>query len=337
MPRPRASEISVDPTGLSNVTATDAQGAIEDLDGAVSGAAYTDEQVRDVVGATLVEGAGIDLTVNDAGNTITVASTVTQYTDEQVRDVIGTALVAGTNVTLTVNDAGDTITVDSTGGGSYTDEQARDAIGAALVEGAGIDLTVNDAGDTITVASTITQYTDEQVRDVIGTALVAGTDIDVTVNDAGDTITIGSTASAAGSAVGTYGFDLNVFVPSRTSGTWSITAGSNYWGGNALYAASPANGQYVEYYAALGAGTWKVSLMYARATDRGILNLTVNGTSIGSIDAYGTVSEKLVYTTSSFVLTAAADYLLRIAVNGKNASSSNYYAILQRLFFERTA
>lgn len=33
------------------------------------------------------------------------------YTDEQVRDVIGTALVAGSNVTLTVDDASDTITV----------------------------------------------------------------------------------------------------------------------------------------------------------------------------------------------------------------------------------
>jgi hypothetical protein len=52
------------------------------------------------------------------------------YTDEQVRDVIGTALVAGANVTITPNDAGDTITIASTGSGggggavadgSYTD------------------------------------------------------------------------------------------------------------------------------------------------------------------------------------------------------------------------
>lgn len=34
------------------------------------------------------------------------------YTDEQVRDVIGAALVAGTNIDITVNDAGDTITID---------------------------------------------------------------------------------------------------------------------------------------------------------------------------------------------------------------------------------
>lgn len=38
----------------------------------------------------------------------------TTYTDEQVRDVIGAALVAGTNIGITVNDAGDTITIDNT-------------------------------------------------------------------------------------------------------------------------------------------------------------------------------------------------------------------------------
>jgi len=38
------------------------------------GAGYTDEQVRDVVGATLVQGANMTITVNDAGDTITLAA-----------------------------------------------------------------------------------------------------------------------------------------------------------------------------------------------------------------------------------------------------------------------
>lgn len=42
------------------------------------------------------------------------------YTDEQVRDVIGAALVAGANVSITVNDAADSITIASTGGGTVT-------------------------------------------------------------------------------------------------------------------------------------------------------------------------------------------------------------------------
>jgi hypothetical protein len=43
-------------------------------------------------------------------------NTAGSYTDEQVRDVMGAALVAGTNITITVNDAGDTITIAASGG-----------------------------------------------------------------------------------------------------------------------------------------------------------------------------------------------------------------------------
>ncbi|MGL4232705.1 MAG: hypothetical protein ACRCWJ_15175 [Casimicrobium sp.] len=42
---------------------------------------------------------------------------ITQYTDENARDALGAALVAGANVTITVNDAGDTITIAASGGG----------------------------------------------------------------------------------------------------------------------------------------------------------------------------------------------------------------------------
>lgn len=47
-----------------------------------------------------------------------LTGTPSAYTDEQVRDVMGTALTAGANVTITVNDAGDTITINSTAAGS---------------------------------------------------------------------------------------------------------------------------------------------------------------------------------------------------------------------------
>lgn len=71
---------------------------------------YTDEQVRDVIGAALVAGSGITITVNDAGDTITIASTAA-YTDEQARDAIGAALVAGTGIAVTVDDGADTIKI----------------------------------------------------------------------------------------------------------------------------------------------------------------------------------------------------------------------------------
>jgi len=79
------------------------------------------ERIRDVIGAALVAGANITITVNDPGDTITIAGSVdTTAEAERIRDVIGAALVAGSNVTITVNDPGDTITIAASGGSGGT-------------------------------------------------------------------------------------------------------------------------------------------------------------------------------------------------------------------------
>lgn len=78
------------------------------------------ELIRDTIGTALTAGTGITVTPNDAGDTITVATTITQYTDEMARDALGTALTAGSGITITPNDGSDTITIaaSSTGGAS---------------------------------------------------------------------------------------------------------------------------------------------------------------------------------------------------------------------------
>jgi hypothetical protein len=111
------------------------------------------ETIRDTIGTALVSGAGITLTVNDPGDTITVATSITQYTDEMAQDAVATMIGAGTNTGLSVsyNDAGnaESIAIDTTAEA----ERIRDVIGAALVAGTNVTLTVNDPGDTITIAA----------------------------------------------------------------------------------------------------------------------------------------------------------------------------------------
>ena len=72
------------------------------------GSGLNPEEVRDVIGAALVAGAGIVVNVNDAADTITISNTVDA---EVIRDTIGAALVAGSNITIDVNDIADTITI----------------------------------------------------------------------------------------------------------------------------------------------------------------------------------------------------------------------------------
>lgn len=151
--------------------------------------AYTDEQVRDVVGAALVAGTGIAVTVSDVGDTITINSTVTAYTDEQAQDAVAAAFAAGshTGITVTYNDAGNAISLSG-----YTAENARDDIAAALVAGTGISISVSDVADTITINSTVAAYTDEQAQDAVAAALAAGTHVGISVaySDAGNSISL---------------------------------------------------------------------------------------------------------------------------------------------------
>lgn len=77
------------------------------------------EEIRDLVGALLVQGTGIQIVVDDPGDKITLSSTATGgLSAEEVRDLIGATLVQGSGITIAVDDPGDTITISSTSGGS---------------------------------------------------------------------------------------------------------------------------------------------------------------------------------------------------------------------------
>jgi hypothetical protein len=96
------------------------------------------EDVRDIIGSTVVGTGLVSVTVDDASDTVTVATSATQNsTDaslrdrathtgtqtastisdltERVQDEIGAALVAGTNATVSYNDSTGKTTIGSTG------------------------------------------------------------------------------------------------------------------------------------------------------------------------------------------------------------------------------
>jgi len=68
------------------------------------------ESVQDIVGSFILAGTGISVSYNDAGNSFTINSTITQYTDEQAQDAVGNILTDSASIDFTYNDAGNTIT-----------------------------------------------------------------------------------------------------------------------------------------------------------------------------------------------------------------------------------
>jgi hypothetical protein len=70
------------------------------------------EAVQDQVGAHVKSGNSLmTVAYDDAGTGDTTLTIDTAVLDERTRDTIGTALTAGANITITVNDPGDTITI----------------------------------------------------------------------------------------------------------------------------------------------------------------------------------------------------------------------------------
>lgn len=110
--------------------------------------------------------------LNETGLEFVVAPSGT-YTDEQVRDVVGATLIAGANVTIAVDDALNTITIASTSGaGGYTDEQAQDAVGIILVNSATIAFTYTDLTPSITASIIDGSVTYAKIQNVAGSSLL---------------------------------------------------------------------------------------------------------------------------------------------------------------------
>ncbi len=111
-----AANVTFDPAGLSNLTATNVQEALEQIDAAldtiVSGGIADGDK-----GDIIVSSGGSVWTVDIDTNDVPEGASNKYYTDERVDDRVSSLLVAGSNITLTYNDVANTLTIASTGGG----------------------------------------------------------------------------------------------------------------------------------------------------------------------------------------------------------------------------
>lgn len=96
---------------------------------------------------------------------------------------------------------------------------------------------------------------------------------------------------------------------------------------------------YVECAVLLAQGTWTLRTRYESAPDRGVLNFKLNGSSVGTQDAYNSPSTlgNQLSTITGIAVSASGKHTLRIESTTKNASSSSYAMLLQHIRLVRTA
>lgn len=88
--------------------AENAQTTTADVAALAVGGAANAEFIRDTMGTALLAGTNITVTVDDPGNTITIAGTIT---DETIRDMLATAFTDSGLVVVAPNDGADTIDI----------------------------------------------------------------------------------------------------------------------------------------------------------------------------------------------------------------------------------
>ena len=125
------------------------------------------------------------------------------------------------------------------------------------------------------------------------------------------------------------------------AGTWTAlgTTGTGGIGSVAIGGSNGAINEEVQFKAVLLAGTYKLYLYCDTDINRGIYTISVNGSSVGTYDAYSATRVAGVVATISSSIVVATSGLVTINVKmaSKNASSSGYYARMYELLFVRTA
>jgi hypothetical protein len=117
-------------------------------------------------------------------------------------------------------------------------------------------------------------------------------------------------------------------------GTWNRTAWSPAVDGR--YRRSGGLGNYWEFAIVTDAGTWTFDILHHQAASGGILTVTVDGASVGTIDCYAASDTANVFTAFTGISLTAGRHTVRMEVTGQNASSSGFIALLQRLYGART-
>ena len=85
------------------------------------------------------------------------------------------------------------------------------------------------------------------------------------------------------------------------------------------------------------AGTYTFRLQASKSSDRGIVSIVLNGTTVRTIDTYNASYIDALSEVTGIVIGSSGAFKLELQMNTKNASSTNYAFVWKSASFVRTA
>lgn len=152
--------------------------------------------------------------------------------------------------------------------------------------------------------------------------------------------TVAGTPGTWVSASGTSGAPRTAFITAIQTPvaqtTWNTLTTNNSSFIFGVLNLSGGSGSSIEWDVLLDAGTYTFDVFGYKNTDAGIIDVLVDGVSVGTVDQYAASGATAKQTVASVVIAAAGVKRIKLSVTTKNASSSAYLARISALGFTRT-
>ena len=121
-------------------------------------------------------------------------------------------------------------------------------------------------------------------------------------------------------------------------GDWTISINASSYYSSYLSQATPANLDNISYNAFLAVGTYSLVLYYHKNTTGGIMDIDIDSVEVGSVDQYSaSLTWNLRYLITNINIATAGLKEIKLRMDGKHASSSNYKGWCTYLALWRTA
>ena len=132
--------------------------------------------------------------------------------------------------------------------------------------------------------------------------------------------------------------DINVFISSTSNTNWSTLQAN----ASAVYAfyleSSGVQNDQITFTTYMLSGTWTIQIMHSKNTNRGIMDVQIDGVSVGTIDGYdGAAQENQTGTISGVIVSTSSSKAVKILMSTKNASSSAYIGSINHIRLMKTA